>query len=345
MFIGEPISMGPFDEVDLPAECSPRSLKLLPCLTAFETLRIMDDAPPSPACFRGVDSPRIMRAISSSNEKVPSILCLGRPALLSAGDIRPSDPLPSLLWRVLIDSFCLCVLAGGGGGGTLGAVKFSTGLLPGVGLLDERGGGASKLCRIGCGESTLFDPESSELFASTYTAEVDDSCLPCTLAAFFMNEGVGGSVGDVCFNFGPPGARESPRTGRGGAGALPPPSLRLGSSNGLTPECCELSEAGELDSPMSERASLELPLLSDGLTGETSEGDSAFELLREVAFFDFGASCNRKPSFWLTDTDPASTCCVLVVSCAVATRGDAAPERDAGVLFPDVSRFRDLPFS
>lgn len=197
------MSIAPFEE-DFPAECSPRSLKLRPCFTAFETLRIMDVVGPSPVCLCALCSPRIIRVISSSIEKDPSMLCFGSPALLSAGDIPPSDPFASLLSAELTDSFARCALidASGGGGGALGAVKLSAALpCAGFGLLEDRGGGASKLCRIACGDSTLLGPPSSRdcvLFASTKLAELVDSCRPCTLCAFLTDEGAVGSVGDGC---------------------------------------------------------------------------------------------------------------------------------------------------
>jgi len=124
------------------------------------------------------------------------------------------------------------------------------------------------------------------------------------------------------------------------------PSLRLGSSKGLTPDPCESTDTGDCGTVVSVAC---LPL---NPAGESITGDfpSAFDALRELLFFVFGTSCSLKASPCPNVYDPVSRCCgfgrSILPSAAETTVGDAAADADAGVFGPDVSRFLvDLPFS
>lgn len=143
-------------------------------------------------------------------------------------------------------------------------------------------------------------------------------------------------------------ASESPRAGLSGnfdgAGAWAEgwPSLRLGSSNGLIPDCGDSADTGDADIVLSNLLSL-----SSGSIGETRLGDlfSFPESLFEPDFFVFGTSWSLKPSPRPRVNELVSIVCGLGrsgLSWAPPTAGDA---EDKGVLCPDVTRFCGLPFS
>lgn len=241
MVIGELISGAPFED-DFPAEFRPRSLKLLPCFTAFDTFRKTDVGGPSPR----LESPRIIRAISSSIENGASILCVRKDGLLNAGDCVgsdvPNDSCP--LWP--ID-------AGGGTGGARGAVNSSsaTGLLWAPGRLDARGGGTSRLVLPAVGEPTVFErllSRDSVLWASANTDGTEEveafrSCIGAVTVGV-ERSGVG------VFVFRVAGVRESPRVGlsacfAGGYVALELSFLCFGSSKGLTSESGDSTRFGD----------------------------------------------------------------------------------------------------
>jgi hypothetical protein len=116
------------------------------------------------------------------------------------------------------------------------------------------------------------------------------------------------------------------------------PSLRLGSSNGFTPESWDAGDCDKILSPLSVMA---------GSMGEKDAGDcklgdlpSAFELVREPDFFDFGTSCSTKPSFWLMgmvfDSAVGGSRCAWIRS--EPRVGDVTADPEPGVLLPDASR-------
>lgn len=170
-----------------------------------------------------------------------------------------------MLCIVLIDSCFLWPLStGGGGGGARGAMKspFATDLLGAVGLLELRGGGASKLGR-NCGESkalalALLLPRESVLDASandegTEDAEPLRSWLGASFVDAILGDGAGiaaGGSGVVGFALSTDAARESPRAGLsacfgGGTEVGADASFRFGSSKGLTPDPGESTDTGE----------------------------------------------------------------------------------------------------
>ena len=133
---------------------------------------------------------------------------------------------------------------------------------------------------------------------------------------------------------------ESPRTGRSTSLAgtpaelALPPSLRFGSSKGLTPRSGESRDAGECDNALSARSNNKLLSI-----GEAGDLDSALELLPDPVFRDFGASCNLKRPSFVSPSDRVSSSRGAdrsLLSWAVAIEGEAVAEPDAGVLLSDV---------
>lgn len=335
------MSIAPFED-DLPAEVSARSLKLLPCLTAFETFRSTEGAVPSLGGFL-TESPLMIRAISSSMENPPSRLCFGSAALRRAGDNRGSSMVPK-------DSLFLCrsIDACGGAGGARGAVNSSLGMLLLTALfrLEARGGGASILVLVGGDWLERLLSRDIVLCASTNDAGFDETELLRSCDAVIV---VGVWTSGVTFPFRAPGVRESPRTGLsacfGGTAAVIEPltSLRFGSSNGLTPELREPADRGDCSKVFPNRASVRVVSI-----GEIGDFASVFELLLDAARFDFGTSCNLKPSVGLDFCELASNCCGFrrsLFSCISPIAGDAVADVVVvvGVLFSDVFLF--LPLS
>ena len=125
--------------------------------------------------------------------------------------------------------------------------------------------------------------------------EDDDSWRPCEgLREVARVVGVGGSGEDLIeLGLIEDAASESPRAGRSGnldsegACAEGCPSFRLGSSNGLMPDCGDSADTGDSVTVLSSSFAL-----SSTSIGETSPGDlfSLLKSLRDPDFFVFGTS-------------------------------------------------------
>lgn len=106
----------------------------------------------------------------------------------------------------------------------------------------------------------------------------------------------------------------------------------------------ESKETGE-----SETFVLPSPCFSLGSIGDTRTGDLLSVLEPLLGFLVFGASWSLKLPCGVNVEELVSKFCSLdlsgLPSWLVAIDGDAAADADAGVLFPDVSRFRLRPFS
>ena len=83
--------------------------------------------------------------------------------------------------------------------------------------------------------------------------------------------------------------------------------------------------------------------------GETTLGELALELVRDLCFADLGTSWSLKPSCWLGVFESVEVVgpfdLVELRSWVLGTTGEAVVEPFAGVLTPEVSRLPFLPFS
>lgn len=141
------------------------------------------------------------------------------------------------------------------------------------------------------------------LCASTNELGIEDvdSPRPCDGLSDVANVvGVGGSGEErIELGFSEDAASESPRAGLSGnlasegACAEGCPSFRLGSSNGLIPDCGDSADTGDAVIVLS--SSLRFPSAS---IGDTRLGDlfSLPKSVLELDFFVFGTSCSLKPS-------------------------------------------------